>query len=210
MAYTITEAQAAELLKIADNLVGKQVKNGLIQESDRKDYIQELMLIMVQHQDDWTVPEGVRLESYANTVMEKRLFNIWRKKHPKKDVMNDAISLNNTFLDADGEEDEFINLVTENGVMNTDTEISTSWSRDRLIAEVRLFVATLPQDDQTLCELLMYHSVTETAGILGKSRLFIWRKIYRIRDKMTQAGLGSLKKNTKKSDLMVIQNGTKK
>jgi hypothetical protein len=44
----------------------------------------------------------------------------------------------------------------------------------------------------------MYHSVTETAGILGKSRLFIWRKIYRIRDKMTQTGLGSLKKNTKK------------
>jgi hypothetical protein len=31
MAYTITEAQAAELLKIADTLVGKQVKNGLIQ-----------------------------------------------------------------------------------------------------------------------------------------------------------------------------------
>ena len=63
MAYTITEAQATELLKIADALVGKKISKGMISESDRKDYIQELMLIMVQHQDDWTVPEGVSFEA---------------------------------------------------------------------------------------------------------------------------------------------------
>ena len=94
MAYTITEAQATELLKIADALVGKKISKGMISESDRKDYIQELMLIMVQHQDDWTVPEGVSFEAYANTVMEKRLINIWEKFHPKKDIMQNAVSLN--------------------------------------------------------------------------------------------------------------------
>ena len=36
MAYTITEAQATELLKIADALVGKKISKGMISESDRK------------------------------------------------------------------------------------------------------------------------------------------------------------------------------
>ena len=84
MAYGITEAQAVELLKIGDALVGKQVKSGYIAESDRDDYIQDLMLIMVSHQSDWDVPEGVKFEAFANTIMRNRLISLWRERHPTK------------------------------------------------------------------------------------------------------------------------------
>lgn len=189
MAYTITEAQAAELLKIADTLVGKQVKSGLISNSDRDDYIQELMLIMVQHQDDWTVPEGVRFEAYANTVMEKRLISIWRKKNVQKDVLHNALSLNATFIDDDEKEEEFVNRLTENGMMANDAESSINWSRGRYIAEIRLFVSTLPEDERELCETLMCYNKVETARILGKHKQTIWRMMDRIRKKMLYADI---------------------
>ena len=199
MAYTITEAQAAELLKIADALVGKKISKGMISESDRKDYIQELMLIMVQHQDVWTVPEGVRFESYANTVMEKRLINIWKKNHLQKDVLHDAVSLNATYSNCDGEEEEFINNLTENGMMHTDAEISSSWSQGRLIAEIRLFVATLPIEEQKLCEILMNEPLnSDIASLIGVHRQTVWRMMHRIRRKMERAGLRPSKKNGKK------------
>ena len=199
MAYTITEAQATELLKIADVLVGKQVKNGLIPESDRKDYIQELMLIMVQHQADWTVPAGVRFESYANTVMEKRLINIWKKNHLQKDILHGAVSLNATYINSDGEEEEFINNLSENGIMLSDTDISTSCSHGRLIAEIRLFVATLPAEEQKLCELLMHEPINNNIPqMMGIHRQTVWRMIHRIRRKMEQAGLRPSKKIKKK------------
>ena len=198
MAYTITEAQAAELLKIADTLVGKQIKGGLIPESDRDDYIQELMLIMVEHQNDWTVPDGVRFESYANTVMEKRLISIWRKKNVQKDVLNNALSLNATFIDEDEKEEEFVNRLTENGMMVNDAESSINWSRGRYIAEIRLFVATLPEDERELCETLMHYNKVETARILGKHKQTIWRMMDRIRKKMLSADiLPPSKKNQK-------------
>ena len=84
---------------------------------------------MVQHQNDWTVPEGVRFESYANTVMEKRLINIWKKKHLQKDLLHDAVSLNATFSNDDGEEEEFINRLTETGMMNQNSELSSTWTQ---------------------------------------------------------------------------------
>ena len=205
MAYTITEAQAATLLRIADALVGKQIKCGLISESDRNDYIQELMLIMVQHQNDWTVPDGVCFEAYANTVMEKRLINIWKKNHLQKDVLHDAVSLNATFSNDDGEEEEFINRLTENGMLNTNAEISANWSKGRLIAEVRLFVATLPEEERKLCEILMHESVwNNVAKIMGKHRHIVWRMIQRIRKKMELAGL-----NYKKNEKKLVQGVTK-
>lgn len=199
MAYTITEAQATELLKIADALVGKKISKGMISESDRKDYIQELMLIMVQHQNDWTVPEGVSFEAYANTVMEKRLINIWEKFHPKKDIMQNAVSLNEILKNDEGEEEEFISRLTEDGMMVNDAEISANWARGRLIAEVRLFVATLPDEERELCEILMYHNKVETARILGKHKQSVWRIMGRIREKMLTAGFQSpSQKNRKK------------
>ena len=198
MAYTITEAQAAELLKIADTLVGKQIKGGLIPESDRDDYIQELMLIMVEHQNDWTVPDGVRFESYANTVMEKRLISIWRKKNVQKDVLNNALSLNATFIDEDEKEEEFVNRLTEDGMMANDAESSINWSRGRYIAEIRLFVATLPEDERELCETLMHYNKVETARILGKHKQTIWRMMDRIRKKMLSADI--LPPSKKKSE----------
>lgn len=189
MAYTITEVQAATLLKIADALVGKQVQKGLIHESDRKDYIQELMLIMVQHQDDWTVPEDVSFEAYANTVMEKRLISVWRKKNAVKDVMSKACSLNTTFQLDSGEEDEYITLVTEIDQMAYKKDIFQSCSRRRLFAEIRLFVETLPEEERELCEALMYNTKAETCRILCKGRPSIWRMIKRIRTKMIATGI---------------------
>ena len=189
MAYTITEAQAATLLKIADALVGKQIKSGLIPESDRDDYIQELMLIMVKHQDDWTVPAGVSFEAYANTVMEKRIISVWREKNPIKDVMTQACSLNTTFQLDSGEEEEYITLVTEIDQRINEGNNIHSWLRRELFAEIRLFVATLPKEEQELCETLMYNTKAETCRILGKGRPSIWRMLKRIRAKMIAADI---------------------
>lgn len=209
MGYKITEAQAAELLKIAEALVGKQIQRGLIAESDRNDYIQELMLVMVQHQDDWTVPTGVRFESYAHTVMEKRLLNIWEKFHPKRDIMKDALSLNATFVNTDGEEEEYINMLTENGMMVSETESSSNWTRGRQLAEIRLFVETLPEDEQELCETLMYCNKVESARVLGKHKQSVWRMMDRIREKMLVAGFHpsttkKSEKNQKGCDLLAM------
>ncbi len=194
MAYTITEAQAVELLKIAEELVGKHVKTGSISESDRKDYVQELMLLMVQHQDDWTVPVGVRFESFAGTVMKKRLISIWRKAHRKYDVMNSADSLNIAFTNEFGEEDEIISLLTENGFVYPGEAVTTG--NGKLIAEVRLFISTLPQEEQLLCKLLMYYKPTAASRIMKKNRKTIVRLIQKIQKKMIEAGLNKiLKKN---------------
>lgn len=189
MAYTITEAQATELLKIAEALVCKQIKKGMIPASDHDDYIQELVLIMVQHQDDWTVPEGIDFPIYAYTVMAKRLFSIWHKRHQKKDLMADAISLNITFINEDGEKEELINCLTEYGLMLNNTETNPNGIRADLIPEVRKFIATLPEKEQELCELLMHHSKAETCRILGKKRTHIWRMMKPVRNKMVAAGL---------------------
>ena len=184
MAYKIEESQAAELLKIADTIVSKQIKKGLITESERDDYIQELMLIMVQHQDDWIIPENVRFESYANTVMEKRIFSIYRKRHPQKDVLHDALSLNNTFCNEDGNEEEFINRLSENGIISPIYEFNSILNKSELIANIRLFFTTLSDDERELCDILMYHNKAEASRILGKHKHTIWRMINRIREKM--------------------------
>ena len=198
MAYTITEAQATTLLKIADALVGKKISKGMISESDRKDYIQELMLIMVQHQDDWTVPEGVSFEAYANTVMEKRLISIWRKKMAVKDVMAQACSLNTFFQLDSGEEEEYITLITEIDQRVNEGDNFRNWLRRKLFAEIRLFVANLPKEEQELCEALMYDTKAEVCRILGKGRPSVWRMIKRIRTKMIAEGLHTeIEKNSK-------------
>lgn len=200
MAYTITEEQAKALLKIAKGVVGTRIKSGLISESDRDDYIQELLLIMVQHQNNWTVPAGVAFESYAYTVMEKRIISVWRKRNGQKNILNDTLSLNATFTDEDGAEEEFISRLTENGMMADNSESTLNWNRGRLFAEIRLFVATLPEAERELCELLMHYNKAETARILSKHKQTIARMINRIREKMLSAGIltSSLKKSEKR------------
>ena len=200
MAYTITEAQAVELFKIAEAIVGKQIQSGMVSENDRDDYIQELILLMVQHQDEWTVPEGIRFESYANTVMEKRFWNLWRKNNITKDALTKAESLNETFVNDSGEEEEFIARLTECGILSNDAEISEYWSHTRLVSEIRLFILTLPKEERVLCKILLYHNKAEACRILGKHRQSLSRMVECIRTKMLLAGISPRhQKNLKKS-----------
>ena len=200
MAYTITEAQAVELLKIADALVGKQVKSGYIAESDRDDYIQDLMLIMVRHQSDWNVPEGVKFEAFADTVMRKRLISIWRHRHNRRDALNHTESLNTTFSNDDGEEEEFINLVTESGEFFSNSSVTLNASRQALIWDVRVFLNTLTEKERHFCKLLMCYGISDTKRILNVHRMVFLRMINRIRKKMQKAGIDP-KKNFSKISL---------
>jgi len=189
MAYSITEAQAVELLKIAGALVGKQVKSGYIAESDRDDYTQELMLIMVSHQSDWNVPMGVKFEAFANTVMRKRLISVWRGRHKMGNLLRNAESLNATFCNDDGEEEEFINLVTDSGQFFSDSSMSLNAKRLALIWDVRIFLNTLPERERYFCKLLIHYGVSETRRILKEHRMVFLRRINRIRIKMQHAGI---------------------
>ncbi len=199
MAYSITEPQGAELLNIAETIVGKHVKTGFIVDSDRKDYAQELMLIMVQHQSDWVIPDGVRFEAFANTVMKKRLFSIWRKRHSNKDVMMNTVSLNTVCRNDSGEEEEIINLLSENGAINNDADISACGKKDEYLEDLRLFVAALPDNERRLCELLMYHNKSKCSLMMKKHKQIIWRMIARIRKKMIEAGFGPCSQKKKKN-----------
>ena len=197
MAYTITEVQAVELLKIADALVGKQIKTGFISKSDRDDYIQELMLLMIRHQSDWNVPEGITFEGFANTVMKKRLISIWRRRHSRRDALNNAESLNTTFCNDDGEEEEFINLVTDSGQIFSDSSMILDAKRLALIWDVRIFLNTLSERERYFCKLLMRFGVSETRKILKEHRMVFLRRINRIRTKMQRAGIDPKKKISK-------------
>ena len=200
MAYTITEAQAAKLLYFAEAIVGKQIQNGMISLNDRDDYVQELVLIMVKHQDEWNVPEGVDLEVYAYTVMEKRFWNIWHKNNSVKDVMNETVSLYNTFVNENGEEEEFISRLTEYGMMCDFSGIRDFIVQSNLHSEIHSFLLTLPSDERELCEILMWcDNISEISRILNKHRQTIQRMIERIRNKMVTAGISQEnQKNQKK------------
>ena len=200
MAYGITEAQAVTLLKIADALVGKQVKSGYIAESDRDDYIQDLMLIMVSHQSDWDVPEGVEFEAFANTVMRNRLISLWRGRHRKKHLLHDAESLNAEFGNDCGETEEFISLVTSAGTIFSESEFYAVENREHMCQKIRSFVETLPEKQRGLCNLFMQHDLAEISAILGRNRSTIWRLMTWIRRKMLRAGIAPakiIKKNPK-------------
>ena len=191
MSYIITEAQAKELLKIAEGIVGRRVKKGIIPPSDRKDYIQELMLLMVQHQDDWNIPPGVRFEAFAATVMKKRVVSIWRHCHRIMDPLRDAESLDVDFvMEGTKKTDQFINLVTTDGDFFFATRVRPNKSRRLLVQRIRSFVSMLPEDERRLCELLMEHRLAEATRILKKSRWTIWRMTKSIRKKMQAAGFG--------------------
>ncbi len=200
MAYGITEAQAVTLLKIADALVGKQVKSGYIAESDRDDYIQDLMLIIVSHQSDWDVPEGVKFEAFANTIMRNRLISLWRERHPTKgNQLRNAESLNAAFCNDDGEEEEFINLVTSAGTIFSESGLCAAENREHTGKKIRFFVGTLPEKQRALCHLIMQHDLAEISAILGRNRSTIWRLMNSIRKKMLRAGIAPAKKSQKKS-----------
>ncbi len=199
MAYTITEAQAVELLKIADALVGKRVKSGYIADSDRDDYIQDLMLIMVRHQSDWDIPEGVKFEAFADTVMKKRLISVWRERHGKRDLFRDMESLNAEFCNDCGETEEFINLVTDAGAIFSESEFYAAENREHMRQKIRLFVETLPEKQRNLCHLIMRHDLSEISDILDRNRSTIWRLMGSIRKKMLRAGIAPAKNFSKKS-----------
>ena len=102
--------------------------------------------------------------------------------------MKEAVSLDVTFKNTDEEDEKYIDRLTYYGMMDDDTESNSILSRARTIAEVRLFVATLPQDEREFCETLMHNTKAETGRILSKGRPTMWRMIKRIRNKMIDAG----------------------
>lgn len=188
MAYTITDTQAVTIDKIARSLVGKQVKNHFIPESDKEDYVQELLLIMIQHQDDWMIPEKVCFETFVTMVMKKRLISIWRAFHAEKEILSYASSLNVIQKDEDGEDEELVDELAENGTLDDVAFVYHEEKRRMLRLDIPEFLKTLPDDERELCELLMQHGLRKTADILRRHKFSITRMIRRIRRKMIAVG----------------------
>lgn len=188
MAYTITDARAIVLKRIANAVVGPQVKNGFIKEREKTDYVQELLLIMVNHQEDWTIPEKVCFETFATMVMKKRFISLWRTFHSEKDVLLNATSLNLIQKDEDGEDEELLDEVAEDGSIDNPSVVFKMERKRQLQLDVADFLKTLSEDDRKLCELLMEHGLRGTAAILGKHKYIISRRITRIRKLMLEAG----------------------
>ena len=191
MSYIITDAQAKELQSIAAVVVGKHVKTGFIPSAEHLDYIQDLLLLMVQHQDDWNVPDGVRFEEFATQVMKRRVFSIWRSRNRKHDPLHHAESLNEEFCIDDSEDvEEYISLVTDAGDFFQESTVLANESRLRLGEKIRRFVNSLPKRERELCMLLMEHDVVKAAKIMNKSRWTIRRMTRDIGLRMRSAGLG--------------------
>ncbi|MPM23828.1 hypothetical protein SDC9_70305 [bioreactor metagenome] len=188
MAYTITDAQAVVIDRIARSLVGKQVKNHFIPESDKEDYVQELLLIMVQHQVDWNVPEKVCFETFVTMVMKKRLISIWREFHAEKEILSYASSLNIIQRDEDGQDEELVDELAENGTLDDASLVFHEEKQRMLRHDIPAFLKTLPDDEREVCELLMQYGLRRTANIMGKHKFTITRKIHRIRRKMIAVG----------------------
>lgn len=193
MAYTITEEQAANLITFATAIVGPHIKTGFVREAEKYDYIQELLQIIVENQDNWEIPTAISFETFATVVMRKRFFSIWRKLHPKNgNPLNSAISLDVTYKNEDNEDEKFINNIAEDGYMaNNQTVISIERKR-QVCYEVSKFVESLKAEDRELCELRSFCSIDEIAQILNIHKNQSDRRLRRIRRAMINCGLKEL------------------
>ncbi len=188
MAYIITDTQAATMRRIAMSLVGQEIKKHFIPEADKMDYVQELLKIMVQHQNDWSVPEKVCFETFVVMVMKKRLISIWREKHAEKEILSEATSLNTIQKDEDGFDEELQDQLAENGTFDDFSFVFHEERKRMLRLDIPEFLRTLPDDERELCNLLMQYGLRRTALILKRHKYSLTRKIHRIRNKMIAFG----------------------
>lgn len=189
MAYTITDADAQELITIATALVGVQVQKGLIVPAEKEDYVQELLLSMVKAQDFLIIPEGKTLGEFAMVVMGRDLIDLWRANHAQCFVPAHSFSLNEKFEDEDGAPQELIeNVSGKEGFSDAQSIIDAEKRRLRIL-DVRNFLKTRPPDELELCTLLMSRSHREIGQLIGRDKVVVARRIEKIRVKMIAAGL---------------------
>lgn len=184
MAYTITETQAAELLKIADAIVGPYVKKGFIQPSQKDDYIQELMLVLVKTQDTDVIPPGVSLTTFATEIMKKRIFSIMRKYKAKKNVLNSAISLNQLQKNEDGEDEELIDQLSSEGLFCSPIVALQNESMNELKLDMAFFLETLEPLEREICKMRMHAPIRAIAAELNMRYTQVYRILKGIHKKL--------------------------
>jgi DNA-directed RNA polymerase specialized sigma24 family protein len=122
---------------------------------DVRDLEQELMLEVFSKIGRF-VPAKGQLATFVSAVLNRKSRNMTKTKTQKKRGKN------YTFVPID--EDEIM-------------DASRSPEFQNLAIDVNKVIETLPATFKTLCEILKFHNVQETAEMLGKSKSYIYGRI---------------------------------
>jgi len=165
------------------------VRRGRIQEADREDLEQELMLDLLRRLPRFD-PARATLRTFVSRVVRHRGAQIiaatWSAKSNGRRA---AVSLHDLVEDGTGESVErWETLDEETGRRRSGGVGDAEVARDIRI-DLDGVLGDLPPEERDLCDWLLHHSVTEAARSKDTSRASIWRRMQPVRARFATAGV---------------------
>lgn len=166
------------------------VREGTFPASDLDDVMQDLRLALVEQAGNFD-PEKAAWSTFVKTVVRLAAISLRRRRYAAcRAAPPDLVSLNVLCDDGDGEPAEL-------GMTISEEEHRTGLGLDHvshteqvdLALDVQQATAGLSDELRAICELLQFHSISETARRLGLSRKKLQMRMEELRRHFREAGL---------------------
>lgn len=176
-------------VKVVRHTTRVLVRRGRLQEADREDLEQELMLDLLRRLPRFD-PARATLRTFVSRVVRHRAARIVAASFTAKAVSRRGmLSLQDEVDDGSGVSVERGETLDPAEDCRRSRGPGAPGDTHDLRVDLDAVVADLPADMQELCSWLLHHTATEAARTTGTSRASIWRRMQPVRERFAAAGI---------------------
>lgn len=176
-------------VKVVRHTAHALVRRGRLQEADREDLEQELMLDLLRRLPGFDPARATFRTFVARIVRHRAARFVAVACSTKEGGRRNAVSLHDEIDDGAGETVErWATLDEETGRRRCGGSGDDDATRD-LRFDLDEALSDLPREEREICAWLLQHSVTETARGTGMPRGTLWDAMQPIRTRFAAAGL---------------------
>ena len=166
-------------------IIKRLAKTYYIVGADRDDLVQEGMIGLYKAVVDYRPDMGTRFRSFAHLCMVRQITDAVRTSlREKQRPLNQALSLDQTVLDEDGEERFMIDLVADEASLSPEERAVDASAEKELLSLIEGWLSGMER--QVLVLYLKNYDYREIAGRMGVEPKAVDNAIQRIRRKIRE------------------------